>query len=39
MDQLEQAGIVGANRGSKPREVFVYDETELEELLGRLGSK
>lgn len=39
MDQLEQAGIVGANQGSKPREVFVYDETELEELLARLGSK
>jgi len=38
MDQLEQAGIVGGNQGSKPREVFVYDETELEELLSRLGS-
>ena len=37
MDQLEQVGIVGPNQGSKPREVFVYDETELEELLNRLG--
>ncbi len=30
MDQLERAGIVGPVRGSKPREVLVSDETELD---------
>jgi S-DNA-T family DNA segregation ATPase FtsK/SpoIIIE len=33
MDQLEKAGIVGPARGSKPREVLVQTETELESLL------
>jgi S-DNA-T family DNA segregation ATPase FtsK/SpoIIIE len=33
MDQLEAAGIVGANQGSKAREVQVKSEMELEEIL------
>ncbi|CAN5751379.1 hypothetical protein BH10BAC3_BH10BAC3_11810 [soil metagenome] len=36
MDQLEAAGIVGANQGSKAREVLVRSEMELEEILDRL---
>lgn len=36
MDQLEMAGIVGPNLGSKAREVLVKTETELQEILGRL---
>ena len=30
MDQLERAGIVGPVRGSKPREVLIPDEVELD---------
>jgi S-DNA-T family DNA segregation ATPase FtsK/SpoIIIE len=37
MDQLEQLGVVGAAEGSKPREVLIFTESELEELLSRLG--
>jgi S-DNA-T family DNA segregation ATPase FtsK/SpoIIIE len=33
MDQLEKAGIVGPNNGSKPREVLVKSEAELERYL------
>jgi len=33
MDQLEAAGIVGAQSGSKPRDVLVSSETELEQIL------
>jgi S-DNA-T family DNA segregation ATPase FtsK/SpoIIIE len=36
MDQLEVAGIVGPARGSKPREVLVATEIELENLLSSL---
>ena len=36
MDQLEGAGIVGPQDGSKPREVFIKDQASLEELLERL---
>ena len=36
MDQLEVAGIVGPARGSKPREVLVTTEMELENLLASL---
>ncbi|WP_207492699.1 DNA translocase FtsK [Aridibaculum aurantiacum] len=35
MDQLEAAGIVGPNMGSKAREVQVKSEMELEEILGQ----
>jgi DNA segregation ATPase FtsK/SpoIIIE, S-DNA-T family len=35
MDQLEQAGIVGPNQGSKPRDVLVKTEMDLQELLAR----
>jgi S-DNA-T family DNA segregation ATPase FtsK/SpoIIIE len=34
MDQLEAAGVVGPNQGSKAREVQVKSESELEEILG-----
>jgi len=36
MDQLESAGIVGANVGSKAREVLFKSEIELEEYLSNL---
>jgi len=36
MDQLEAAGIVGVNAGSKAREVLIQDETSLEHVLRRL---
>jgi S-DNA-T family DNA segregation ATPase FtsK/SpoIIIE len=39
MDQLESLGIVGAADGSKPREVLIYDEQELERYLTDLRSK
>ncbi len=34
MDQLEAAGIVGPNQGSKAREVQIKSDMELEEVLG-----
>ncbi|MBR5188958.1 MAG: DNA translocase FtsK, partial [Paludibacteraceae bacterium] len=36
MDQLEVAGIVGPARGSKPREVLVSSEVELESMLSTM---
>ncbi|MBQ0015416.1 MAG: DNA translocase FtsK [Bacteroidales bacterium] len=36
IDQLEAAGIVGPANGSKPREVLIRDEVELEEILRSL---
>ena len=35
MDQLEAAGIVGPTQGSKPREIYVQDEIELNIILGK----
>jgi S-DNA-T family DNA segregation ATPase FtsK/SpoIIIE len=35
MDQLEDAGIVGPNLGSKPRDVYVKSEAELEQFLNK----
>ncbi len=37
MDQLEQAGVVGPNLGSKARDVLVKTENELNELLSMIG--
>jgi DNA segregation ATPase FtsK/SpoIIIE, S-DNA-T family len=37
MDQLEQAGVVGANQGSKAREVLIKTEAELLEYLESLS--
>jgi S-DNA-T family DNA segregation ATPase FtsK/SpoIIIE len=39
MDQLEKAGIVGGNQGSKPREVLIYDEYELDNYLQKMRQK
>ncbi|MCK9639405.1 MAG: DNA translocase FtsK 4TM domain-containing protein [Prolixibacteraceae bacterium] len=36
MDQLEAAGIVGVNAGSKAREVLIQDENSLEHILRKL---
>ncbi len=36
MDQLEHAGIVGAAQGSKPREVLIQDENQLNTLLNSM---
>lgn len=36
MDQLEEAGIVGPQMGSKPRQVLVQSEIELQQILATL---
>lgn len=36
-DQLEAAGIVGPNKGSKGREVLIQDEMALREIFSQLG--
>lgn len=36
MDQLEAAGIVGGQLGSKPREVYVYSEQELDAIIANI---
>jgi len=33
IDQMEAAGIVGSNKGSKPREVLIQDESSLQRIL------
>lgn len=37
MDQLEKAGVVGPAQGAKPREVYIQDETSLDNILESLG--
>jgi len=37
MDQLESAGVVGPNQGSKARDVLVKTESELNELLSNIS--
>ena len=39
MEQLEQAGIIGAANGSRPREVFCKNDTELTEKLQNLNDE
>jgi S-DNA-T family DNA segregation ATPase FtsK/SpoIIIE len=39
MDQLEAMGIVGAANGSKPREVLVYGEVELDNIIATLKAR
>jgi S-DNA-T family DNA segregation ATPase FtsK/SpoIIIE len=37
MDQLEAAGIVGGNQGSKAREVLVKTESDLQQVLDMMN--
>jgi S-DNA-T family DNA segregation ATPase FtsK/SpoIIIE len=37
MDQLEAARVVGMSQGSKPRDVLIKTESELEQHLVTLG--
>ncbi len=37
MDQLEAAGVVGPNQGSKARDVLIKTEMDLEQWLQQLG--
>jgi S-DNA-T family DNA segregation ATPase FtsK/SpoIIIE len=39
MDQMENLGLVGPAKGSKPREVLVYSEVELLEIVNKLKTK
>ncbi len=39
MDQLEKAGIVGAAHGSKPRDVLLSDESQLDNIMNALKMK
>ena len=39
MDQLEKAGVVGENNGSKPREVLISDDLSLEQFLNKFVNK
>jgi S-DNA-T family DNA segregation ATPase FtsK/SpoIIIE len=37
MDQLEAAGVVGTNQGSKARDVLIKTEADLNQMLVTLG--
>lgn len=37
VDQLESAGVIGPNEGSKARQVLVEDEIQLENIFARMG--
>jgi S-DNA-T family DNA segregation ATPase FtsK/SpoIIIE len=37
MDQLEAAGVVGGNQGSKAREVLVKTEADLQQVFNALN--
>jgi S-DNA-T family DNA segregation ATPase FtsK/SpoIIIE len=39
MDQLEAVGVVGPADGSKPRDVLMYTETDLDSLISRMRNK
>lgn len=39
MDQMESVGIVSAAEGSKPREVLVFNEVELDSIMSRFKSR
>ncbi|MCK5822713.1 MAG: DNA translocase FtsK, partial [Bacteroidales bacterium] len=39
IDQLEAAGVVGPNEGSKARQVLIPDEYSLEQLLNRINNQ
>ena len=39
VDQMENLGMVGPSKGSKPREVLVYSEAELMEIINKLRGK
>lgn len=39
MDQLEAVGVVGPADGSKPRDVLMYTETDLDSLLSKMRTK
>jgi DNA segregation ATPase FtsK/SpoIIIE, S-DNA-T family len=38
MDQLEAAGIVGPNQGSKVRDVLIKTDADLQMMLNEMGS-
>jgi S-DNA-T family DNA segregation ATPase FtsK/SpoIIIE len=37
MDQLEAAGVVGPNQGSKARDVLIKSDIDLEQHIANLG--
>ena len=39
VDQMENLGLVGPSKGSKPREVLVYSESELMDVINNLKNK
>jgi S-DNA-T family DNA segregation ATPase FtsK/SpoIIIE len=39
MDQLEAVGVVGPAEGSKPRDVLMFTEHDLDNLIGRMRTR